>query len=57
VIGLDNIFLLPSDLEERPEIMIQLPSPEDLKNKFIIKCKAKRRLPKLIESFQALSLS
>jgi hypothetical protein len=44
--GLENIYVLPSGLSkvQKEEDMLNLPSPYDLKNKFIVKCKSSRIL-------------
>jgi hypothetical protein len=47
-LGSENIYQLPENLEdiEDPKDIPLLPSPESLKYKYIVKCKAKRRIPK-----------
>jgi hypothetical protein len=56
-LGLDCIYRLPDNLEElrSPEEWPLLPSPQELKGKFIIKCKAKRRIPRVNPSGMATS--
>ncbi len=45
-LGIKNIYMLPDDLEDYEEKNLPyFPSPEELKFKYIIKCKCKRRVP------------
>lgn len=41
IFGQENIYVLPDDIEN----IKQFPSPEELKYKYIIKCKAPRKMP------------
>jgi len=45
--GEDNLYYLPSDLESyaSEKLLPLFPSPHELKYKYIVKCKAPRRLP------------
>lgn len=50
ILGHENIYKLPKGLEDitKLEDIPVLPSPEKLKYKYIIKCKAKRVIPKFM---------
>jgi hypothetical protein len=47
IIGLDNIWTLPDDVESISDAKLipHFPSPEELKFKYIVKCKTRRRVP------------
>ena len=50
ILGDENIYKLPNGLEDitKLEDIPVLPSPEKLQYKYIIKCKAKRVIPKFM---------
>lgn len=46
ILGSENVYHLPADIETTTDMaLMTFPSPEALKNKFVIKCKTKRRMP------------
>lgn len=47
MLGEENIFRIPDGFEEEidPHKVANYPSPEELKYKFIVKCKAPKRIP------------
>ena len=51
VLGLQNIYQLPADIADIDslDLLPTFPSPHDLKYKYVIKCKAKRVLPKCMD--------
>ncbi len=49
IFGIESIYLLPEDLKDITDMrdIPAFPSPNELKYKFIVKCKGKRIFPKI----------